>query len=70
VLSKVFNLGNHATTVSAGDIIENAFHKAEPQYLSKELMKLIDSGESSSPKAIQEANVCDFEAVSNFESGF
>ena len=68
--SKVINLCTYAATVSTSDLIETAFHKAAPQFLSKELMKLIDSGESSSPKAAQDSKVCDFEAVSTFESGF
>ena len=68
--SKVINLCTYAATVSTSDLIETALYKAAPQFLSKELMKLIDSGESSSPKAAQDSKVCDFEAVSTFESGF
>jgi hypothetical protein len=70
VPSKVINLCTYAATVSTSDLIETALYKAAPQFLSKELMKLIDSGESSSPKAAQDSKVCDFEAVSTFESGF
>lgn len=72
-ISKIISLvaRSQAGTVSNDDLlVETSCHKTAPQFLSKELMRLIDSGGSSSPRAVQDAKVCDFEAVSNFESGF
>jgi hypothetical protein len=58
-------------TVSPDDLVgETSTHNTAPQFLSVELMKLIDSGGSYSPRAVQDARVRDFDPVSNFESGF
>jgi hypothetical protein len=62
----------HTVTVSTDDIGNEVPNQTAPHCLSEELMKLIDSGGSTSPRPApeQRTEVREFDFESKFESGF